>query len=430
MQTIRNCLAARPIVRPEIRPTSTIQQTLSRKGKRLPVGRSISHPEGGALVIQEQSCHSMPVRVCGDGKTRKPFKSGFDRRADLIRGLESKGLKSVAAQLQGCCARPIAGTEFLTVKESGAGLRHVSGLMHCGRHLCPICHPFHAGERRADLETLIGVNWEAGKHFLFTPTARHRRGVKWSELAGAIKSVSRKMQQTRRWKENVLGFTRSDESTWSTKSGHHFHQHYLLTLKNGADSEAFSLWLKDYWEKAMLKAGRTCDWDGMNREWWKPIQSEGQLHQVLNYQTKEWEEERAEGVETPEALRGAVQEITGAGTKGQTPWDWPPEVFAEIWEASKGHRWFGAAGIWKQKNAPEVTEDEIEARREQKGKPIAWVHAEDWNSLAKETRVDLLSGAYSRNMDHSGFVAWWSERSIELGGILGLGEPPEEPSDE
>ena len=305
------------------------------------------------------------------------------------------------------------------------GLRHVSGLMHCGRHLCPICHPFHAGERRADLQTLIGVNWDQGQHFMFTPTARHRLGVKWADLAGAIKRTSRKMQQTRRWKENVLGFTRADESTWSNKGGHHFHQHYLLTLRYGTDGEAFSRWLQEFWEKAMLKEGRTCDWNNMGREWWKPVQTEGELRLVLNYQTKEWEEEGMK-TDTPEALRGALQEITGAGTKGQTPWDWPAEIFAEIWEASKGHRWYGTAGIWKPKNAPEATEDDIEARREQKGTPIAWVHAEDWNALTKETREDLLTVAYSRTLDRAGFVAAWTDRSIQLGGILGFGPPPDD----
>jgi hypothetical protein len=298
--------------------------------------------------------------------------------------------------------------------------------MHCGKHLCPICHPFHAGERRADLQTLIGVNWDAGQHFFFTPTARHRMGVKWAELAGAIKKVSRKMQQTRRWKESVLGFTRADESTWSTRSGHHFHQHYLLTLRHEVDGAVFAEWLQGFWEKAMVKEGRSCAWEGMEREWWKAVGSEAELHQVLNYQTKEWEAEEGAGIEMPEALRGAVQEITGAGTKGQTPWDWPAEVFAEVWEASKGHRWFSAAGIWKPKNAPEVTEDEIEARREQKGEPVAWIHVEDWNGLAREVRQSLLIGAYSRRMDRDAFVSWWGERSVELGGILGIGPPPEE----
>jgi len=373
------------------------------------------------LVIQEQSCHSMMARV---PKARVRL-SGFERRALMVKALESVGLISVARQLQGCCARPIPGGDFLTVKETEGGLRHVSGLMHCGKHLCPICHPFHAGERRADLQSLIGVNWDAGQHFFFTPTARHRMGVRWAELAKAIKKVSGKMQQTRRWKENVLGFTRADESTWSTKSGHHFHQHYLLTLKHGVDGEAFAAWLQEFWEKAMLKESRSCDWDAMGREWWRAVGSEGELRSVLNYQTKEWEDQRAEG-DTPESLRDALKEITGAGTKGQTPWDWPPEVFAEVWESSKGHRWFGAGGLWKPKNAPEVTEDEIEERREQKGTPIAWVHAEDWNALTKETREDLLTVAYSRTLDRAGFVAAWMDRSIKLGGILGFGSPPDE----
>ena len=381
------------------------------------------------MVIQEQSCHSTLARVCEDegaagGGSRGPV-SSWERRGAMIQKLESGSFKSVARQLQGCCARPIPGGGFLTVKETEGGKRHISGLMHCGRHLCPICHPFHAGERREDLQALIGVNWEAGEHFLFTPTARHRAGVRWAELAGAIKVVAKKMQGTRRWKENVLGFTRADESTWSSRGGHHFHQHYLLTLRAGADAEAFAAWLQEFWEKAMVKEGRTCDWEAMGGRWWKPVQSEEELRLVLNYQTKEWEGQGTqEG--TPEALRGALEEITGAGTKGQTPWDWPAEVFAEIWKASKGHRWFGAGGIWKPKNAPEVTEDEIEERREKRGNPIAWVHAEDWNTLPMGIREDLLAGAYSRRMDRAAFLTWWEDRSRELGGILGVGEPPED----
>jgi len=381
------------------------------------------------LVIQEQSCHSMPARVCEDEKATGQKSGGgisaWERRAAMIQKLESAGCISVARQLQGCCARPIPGGEFLTVKETEAGKRHVSGLMHCGKYLCPICHPFHAGERRADLQSLIGVNWEAGEHFLFTPTARHRAGVHWADLAGAIKTVAKKMQVQRTWKENVLGFTRSDESTWSPRGGHHFHQHYLLTLRAGADAEAFAAWLQKFWEEALSKAGRTCDWTAMGGRWWKPVQTVAQLRQVLNYQTKEWEDQEAKE-DTPEALRGALEEITGAGTKGQTPWDWPAKVFAEVWVASKGHRWFGAGGIWKPKNAPEVTEDEIEERREKKGTAIAWIHGEDWNMLPMGIREDLLAGAYSRRMDRAGFLQWWEDRSRELGGILGVGAPPDE----
>ncbi len=371
------------------------------------------------MVTNEQSVHAALARV------PKGRPSGMDRRGDLVGDLKARKLGQVAKELMKCCSRPLPNGGFLTVKEAEGGLRHVSGLMHCGRHLCPICHPFHAAERRGDLFALVGVNWEAGQHFLFTPTARHRRGVKWAELKDSIKAVAKKMQSQRRWKESVLGFTRADESTWSDKSGHHFHQHYLLTLRHGVDGDSFAEWLQGFWEKAMTKEGRTCDWDGMDREWWKPVRSEAELGLVMNYQTKDWEDDQA-GETTPEDLRGALKEVTGAGTKGQTPWDWPAEVFAEVWTASKGHRWFGTAGIWKAKNAPEVTEDEIEARREAKGTAIAWIHAEDWNALAQEVRDDLLRGAYSRDMDRGQFLRWWGECSEALGGVLGLGEPPED----
>jgi hypothetical protein len=278
--------------------------------------------------------------------------------------------------------------------------RSLVGLQHCGRHLCPVCHPYHQATRRAKLEArLPEVIAEQSARYLFvTVTARHHLGVRWKDLRRDIHSVTRSLQQTRRWRV-TLGHIRSDETTWG-KHGHHFHQHWLIAIPENVEPEEWLGWMKGYIESRLLALGRTADWQP---GWWQEVPA-SELVNVARYQTE-----------------GIGWELTGAATK-KAPWDMPPAAFAEVWESSRGCRWWSTAGCFRIKGD---TDEEIEAERQARpGEVIAWVPGIVWTSLSRDTREDLLELIADRTLSREQFLALWSRANIALGGVLGVGPPP------
>jgi hypothetical protein len=319
-------------------------------------------------------------------------------RRGVVGRLRDANRGVVADELRRCCLYPIPGKDIQIRK--GEGGRHATGLAHCGRHLCPICHPYHQSVRRKKLELRAGRVLEEhpdAQHWLLTFTARHHLGVRWIELRKAIHAVARSLQQTRRWRITI-GHVRADETTW-TSNGHHYHQHWLVSLPRGVDAEEWLAWLQDYFETRLRQHGRTAEW---TQGWARPVTD---LESVLRYQTG----------------GGIGRELTGSATKA-APWDLPAKAFAEIWEASKGCRWWSTAGCWRLSGD---TDEEIEADRErQPGEVVAYVPGVVWTYLSRETREDLHALIYDRAIDDAGFLELWARANVALGGVLGVGPPP------
>jgi hypothetical protein len=254
--------------------------------------------------------------------------------------------------------------------------------------------------RRTKLEgELPGVVQKHPKaRYLFvTVTARHHLGVRWLSLRRDIHAVMRKLQQTRRWRV-TLGHVRSDETTWG-KHGHHFHQHWLIAIPESVGLGEWLGWFKTYVEEHLRAVGRTADWQ---EGWWKEVPA-AELANVVRYQTE-----------------GITWELTGAATK-KAPWDMPPSAYAEVWDYSKGCRWWSTAGCFRISGE---TDEEIEAEREQQpGRTIAWVPGIVWTSLSRETREDLLELINDRSLSTSSFLEFWGLANDTLGGVLGVGPP-------
>lgn len=331
----------------------------------------------------------------GGTPSREP---SMEVRRGVIGRLRDAGEGGVADELRRCCLYPIPGKDIQVRRGEGGG-RHATGLAHCGRHLCPICHPYHQGVRRKKLKARARQVLEEhpdAQHFLLTFTARHHLGVRWIELRKAIHAVARSLQQTRRWRITI-GHVRADETTWTT-NGHHYHQHWLVSLPGGVDADEWLAWLRDYFETRLRQHGRTAEW---TEGWARPVTD---LGSVLRYQTG-----------------GIGRELTGSATKA-APWDLPPRAFAEVWEASKGCRWWSTAGCWRLTGD---TDEEIEADRErQPGEVLAYVPGVVWTYLSRETREDLHALIYDRSIDDAAFLALWERANITLGGVLGVGPPP------
>lgn len=314
--------------------------------------------------------------------------------------------RDTAWRLASCGTFPVKGGESVTVREAQDGRRHLGGLAHCGRHLCPSCGSFNASRRREALLELVPVVAPAGQHFHAVFTLRHRKGVKWRELADAERAIWRGMTQASRWKGSrgapspVLAVIRADETTYG-RNGFHHHIHALITLRPGTDPDAFAKWIAGYWSAKARKLGRTCDW---HPGWWSEV-APAALAAVVRYGTK-----AADGGAVADELGNvlAAEVLGGSGKRGAAPWDLPPLAFVEVWHASKGHRWFAVGGLWRTAKVEAVeSDDDATAQREKVGAVIAESAAADWRDLSPEKRDWLVGFVANRSIPRDVFLRWW-----------------------
>ena len=240
------------------RPSARLEKSNPSPNRR---GESTneSRLEEAALKTHKQSCPSVSARVSGHGA---------QAHAALVTYLVEEGFIEVAGEVARCCSMPRPMNTWVTVHQRADGKRHVGGLAHCGRMVCPICAPYLMASRMEVLERRVtqlkqkeGLRW-----FLFTPTIRHRKGAKWRPLVEVMRSVSRRMIQRKPWRDAVAGWVRVLETTYGW-AGHHPHEHYLLVVKasEGWDAEGFFRWVQETFERLIREEGRTCDWQP---GWW------------------------------------------------------------------------------------------------------------------------------------------------------------------
>ncbi len=393
-------------------PVSAERPADDRTGDLFGVGRGqrelpATRPQGG-LEREGDNVFSPPL---GDvdaapKKARSTQKRALSARlraaATESAGEESRRLWRVSEELGRCGVSAMPGTGDVTVRSNGKA-RHLSGVLYCGRHLCPSCGPFAASRRREALEALAPKVVGLGRHVHVVFTLRHRRGVEWSELRDVMKAVWRGMVQSRLWTSSVLGFIRADETTFG-KNGHHFHTHAVLTLRSDVDVDAFRSWIEAFWRRRARQLGRTAEWhDG----WWSEIAPEALLS-VVRYGTKQAAPESS-GVR-PEALAHVVtaEVLGGSGKRGSAPWDLPAEAYAEVWFSSKRHRWFAVGGCWRSEAAEAVeTEEGAAEQRETHGTPIATRPREDWRRVPREFREWLIGLSANRSLSDAEFLSQW-----------------------
>lgn len=339
----------------------------------------------------------------------------------------------VAWRVAKCGTVAHGNTEQVSVRESAGGSRHVAGIAHCNRAVCPACAPFLAAKRREQLAPLVAANVGAGRHFHLVLTLRHRLGSKWLELASAKKAIWKRIQQRVRWRGKkgegageVLGFVRADEVTYG-RHGWHDHSHVLLTLRADVDPVEFFEWFRLAWEAGARQEGRTADLQAQDR-WWSEI-APARLGDVAGYVTKAADEARGvvpreDGAETAAAFAdaellehvAAAEVLGGAAKHGAAPWDIAlehPERYVELYTASKGFRWFSTSGIWKTKKLEELEDDDAAgAEREKTGEVLVEVSTERWNDLmrhrqAREARAWLLGMIANPEVDRATFLREW-----------------------
>lgn len=320
-------------------------------------------------------------------------------------GEAGRRLFRASEELARCGVAALPGEGVVAVRSNGRS-RHLSGVLYCGRHLCPSCGGFAAARRREALEDVVPRVANQGRHVHAVFTLRHRAGVRWRDLRDVQKTIWRGMVQTKEWRGAVLGFVRADETTFG-RNGHHFHVHALITLAPNVDAESFQRWIESYWRRRARAEGRTAEWaDG----WWSEVAPDALLS-VVRYGTK--------SAESPAASQlGHVvmaEVLGGSGKRGAAPWSLPPLAFAEVWFESKRHRWFAVGGIWRSEAAAAVeTEEGAAAERETHGVPIATVTREVWRALPRETKQWVIGLVANRELTDADVVrqlVWLVEAS-------------------
>lgn len=381
--------------RPSARPEQT-KPSPNRRGD----STSKSRLEEAALKTHNQSCPSATARVSGHGA---------QAHAALVTYLVEEGFIEVAGEVARCCSMPRPMNTWVTVHQRPDGKRHVGGLAHCGRMVCPICAPYLMASRMEVLERRVaqlkqkeGLRW-----FLYTPTIRHRKGAKWRPLVEVMRSVSRRMIQRKPWRDAVVGWVRVLETTYGW-AGHHPHEHYLLVVKASDEWEAegFFQWVQETFERLIREEGRTCDWQP---GWWQEVEK-GEETRMLHYF----------GEAAKMGTRGgdALHEVMGSTTKHQPVWSIPAAAFAEIWADSKNIRWFGVGGVMRDQET-EKSDEEIEEERKSTDPIVACVNTSVWKSWSPRDRRDRMVVARDPSLPLGDFLRAWRA----WGGIVGT--PPD-----
>ena len=306
--------------------------------------------------------------------------------------LEAQNLlyQTVAEAMLSCSNVVIPYTPTVNVKGEEYNMRHVTGVMHCGKAICPNCLAYYDAKRRERLSKVaVEVAALPLKHYMMTITMRHHysRRRQWKVMVKAIKKTWRSMGKeyffTQAMKDKLVkgGYFWKLESTFSDEWGHHPHLHVLISLPESVDGLEFSGKVKAYWEEELRKQGRSCDWQA---GWFKPLKTSGDVDTMVKY------------------LTSGITEVTGNTSKKMAPWKLPAKAFVEIFHDMKYEKWFGSGGCWRKKIVVEAeSEAQLEQERESKGEIIYQIPSEVWNSLDFHQRFDVRRLIGDRSLTHA-----------------------------
>lgn len=323
----------------------------------------------------------------------------------MVDHLNEVGEGGVASEVAKCSSWLLG--PWMTVNKGEKGHRHLSGLNHCERNLCPVCAPYLAAKRQEKLAPIVaGLVAKGGLRFVYLVlTLRHHHGAKWRELYDTLRACQRDIGKHRRWKEAVAGSIRTLETTHG-QHGHHPHDNLILAIPEGEDLEGFMAWIEERFQALAKKRGRSADW---RPGWWSEVEPEA-LGQVVGYLAAD------DKLNAPPAV---LREALGAPTKHQPVWCMPGKAFAEVWRDSKGVRWFGVGGCFKDAET-DKTDEELGEERETTGEVLAHIPKEVWKSWKPQERRDRLAILSDASL------AWEQVAPVLVawGGVLGApGDP-------
>jgi hypothetical protein len=285
--------------------------------------------------------------------------------------------RQVLKRLRGCGTAVPPNARRISFRAGPTGRAHVSGVLYCGRWLCPTCASFIQQRRREALAERAPHVATLGQSFLFTMTLRHHDGVKYAALVKTEGAMWKALVEHRAWKRSVVAFERADEVTFG-RNGFHCHKHVLVTLRPGTDADSFREWVRESCEAKARELGRTCDWSHSDK-WWSPVAPD-RLEATSSYLQKLG---AGEADATGAGLIAvAAGEVLGQSAKrGSEPWAMPSHAYVEAWHDSRHQRTFALGGEWRTPKTVAVEADEdAAAQREEKKPAFADVDPSDFRS--------------------------------------------------
>ena len=380
-----------------------IQAPIGRKeGSASTLGGTAKRSEGPFSTTYDLSWHPRQDCVCEDGSPVTGW--GHQAKAALVDYLVASG-ENLAARGVAACSSFLLGATA-TINQGEGGKRHIGGLNHCGRMLCPVCAPYLMARRLEALESVAAkIAADPGlRHFMAVLTLRHHLGGSWKVLVKALRKMQTGLRQGHQWRDLVEGYIRLLESTFG-RNGHNPHEHLIISVRadEGWNPEEFFAWIQALCDRQARKAGRTTEWkDG----WWSEIPRD-RLLQATRYLA-----------ESDKMGTTALREAASAATKHQPIWTIPAKPYAEIYTESRGTKWFGTGGCWSSEEV-DKTDEELNEERQDAGQVVAHILGDTWKTWTPKERRDRLAVITDKGIPWADLVP-----CILTWGVV-LGPPPD-----
>jgi len=289
---------------------------------------------------------------------------------------------------------------------------HVAGLWKCCKRLCPVCGLRLAVRRLLQLQRRAAVvEQDPGLiHATGALTCRHHMGGNPRQKFDALSALWNEFtkqpwvggdKRVKSYHPRILaGYFMAPETTFSLVFGFHPHLQFGASLRPPADlpsrteKERWFLAYRDrcraWFEANAPRFGITCEWQD---DWLQMAQ--GALAIVVHYICK--------GEKYHEALTIDVTEMEAPGSKladldrlfkegvfgalkrsrGLSESEMPVGERVNLWNATRGMKWFRVGGIWKDENTAKSDEDTM-AEDETADEDVVEMAPAAWDRLRRE----------------------------------------------
>jgi len=289
---------------------------------------------------------------------------------------------------------------------------HVSGLWKCNKRLCPVCGLRLAVRRLLQLQRRATVvERDPGLiHVTGALTCRHHLGNKPREKFDALSGLWNEFgkqpwvggdNRAKSYHPKVLaGFFMAPEITYSLVFGFHPHLQFGASLRPPMELKSRAekaQWFLDYRNRCRAwftehapHFGITCEW---KVDWMQMAQ--GALEIVVHYIVKgeknhealeiNMAEEERPGSRLEDIDRLFKEGVFGAlkRSRGLSESEMPVGERVNLWNATRGMRWFRVGGLWRDQDTSK-SDEETMAADETADEDVVEMTPAAWDRLRRE----------------------------------------------
>lgn len=319
---------------------------------------------------------------------------------------------------------------------------HVGGLWKCCKRLCPVCGLRLAVRRLLQLQRRAAVVEQDSSliHITGALTCRHHLGnnprakfdalsTLWNEF-GKQPWVSGCKSKKGQHPKVLVGFFMAPEITFSHANGFHPHLQFGGSLRSPAEllthaeKEQWFLTFRDrcrsWFEANAPRFGVTCEW----KDDWMQM-AHGALEVVVHYICKgehhhedlaiEVTEEERPDSRLEDLDRLFKEGVFGAlkRARGLSESEMPVGERVNLWNATRGLRWFRVGGLWRDKDTAKSDEDTM-AEDETADEEVAEMAPAAWDSLRREVSHLLCALLGDVRYSRSTVVQAWAAAELMI----------------